>query len=434
MKLSSVSSIAFAFTSTRKPPPEEVRVVVNKKPTTGHPSYSTEIDPVSGSLTIHSIVPKGIEIQDGLYGKKLVATQKFHEGQVLYVGYAILLDIALSNAEKYFVRLYNHDGTFQTEEIMSTVHSVVDYDKLASDVLHDCIYQDDVAKKKSKRNNSDTSSSPGVFGLGQLPSSPSFPVPSIRQIYGFDAFMNHSCDANTYHPLVSRSSEMMSYQAIAIRDIFPGDEITCDYAFFDYECNGHEIEQCLCGSPKCRGKMMGFQGLSLQEKISILPYCELEIVSTFFRENNDITLLRSEIPPGVDLIVKPNDTHLVATRTFEAAELVFENKSTLIPTHDLSKTYVLECNGKYFLMDNLHHFIHRREYSEAVGFDCFMDHSCCPNTSQVYQDSTTYVVRANHLIQPGDRITMDYTSLDSLERVSFQCNCGSAVCKGLILS
>lgn len=45
-----------------------------------------------------------------------------------------------------------------------------------------------------------------------------------------------------------------------MRDIKPGEEVTCDYALFDYHCNGHEIEVCACGSHKCRGKMLGFQG------------------------------------------------------------------------------------------------------------------------------------------------------------------------------
>jgi SET domain-containing protein len=52
----------------------------------------------------------------------------------------------------------------------------------------------------------------------------------------------------------------MYYRAIAMRDIKPGEEVTCDYALFDYHCNGHEIEVCACGSHKCRGKMLGFQG------------------------------------------------------------------------------------------------------------------------------------------------------------------------------
>ena len=52
----------------------------------------------------------------------------------------------------------------------------------------------------------------------------------------------------------------MCYQAIALRDIDVGDEITCDYALFDYDCSGHQIEVCACGSTKCRGKMTGFQG------------------------------------------------------------------------------------------------------------------------------------------------------------------------------
>ncbi len=36
---------------------------------------------------------------------------------------------------------------------------------------------------------------------------------------------------------------------IAVRDLRPGDEVTCDYA----ECNLDEPLTCLCGAPSCRG-------------------------------------------------------------------------------------------------------------------------------------------------------------------------------------
>jgi hypothetical protein len=60
--------------------------------------------------------------------------------------------------------------------------------------------------------------------------------------------------------LLYRTATEMCYQAIALRDIAAGEEVTCDYALFDYQCNGHQIEVCACGSQKCRGQMLGFQG------------------------------------------------------------------------------------------------------------------------------------------------------------------------------
>lgn len=85
-------------------------------------------------------------------------------------------------------------------------------------------------------------------------------IASKRQVYGWDAFMNHSCEANAYFPLLHRTESELCYQALALRDIDEGMEVTCDYALFDYHCSGHEISICACGSNKCRGKMLGFHG------------------------------------------------------------------------------------------------------------------------------------------------------------------------------
>lgn len=42
---------------------------------------------------------------------------------------------------------------------------------------------------------------------------------------------------------------------VAIRDIFPGEELTVDYAFIDNEDYSFE---CHCGSPLCRHIVTGF--------------------------------------------------------------------------------------------------------------------------------------------------------------------------------
>jgi SET domain-containing protein len=64
-----------------------------------------------------------------------------------------------------------------------------------------------------------------------------------RQILCWDGgrHVNHHCDAN---------SRALGFEAqIAIRDIEPGEELTCDYG----ECNLDESLGCHCGSPRCRG-------------------------------------------------------------------------------------------------------------------------------------------------------------------------------------
>lgn len=60
-------------------------------------------------------------------------------------------------------------------------------------------------------------------------------------------YNNHSCDPNC-----GLRGEITF---IAIRDIFPGEELTVDYAFIDNEEYSFE---CNCGSPKCRHIVTGF--------------------------------------------------------------------------------------------------------------------------------------------------------------------------------
>ncbi|MCA9757727.1 MAG: SET domain-containing protein [Candidatus Eisenbacteria bacterium] len=56
-------------------------------------------------------------------------------------------------------------------------------------------------------------------------------------------FMNHSCDPVSLSPGVDFE--------LTVRDLQPGDEITCDYSSLNLE---QDLE-CLCRSPHCRGKI-----------------------------------------------------------------------------------------------------------------------------------------------------------------------------------
>lgn len=54
-------------------------------------------------------------------------------------------------------------------------------------------------------------------------------------------FMNHACEAASLSPGVD-------YE-LAVRDLAPGDEVTCDYGALNLEA----AFGCLCGAPRCRG-------------------------------------------------------------------------------------------------------------------------------------------------------------------------------------
>jgi len=57
-------------------------------------------------------------------------------------------------------------------------------------------------------------------------------------------FMNHSCSPNTF---IRRFRNLVEFYAL--KDIKPGEELTCDYG----ESHHEGMRRCTCGSEKCRG-------------------------------------------------------------------------------------------------------------------------------------------------------------------------------------
>jgi len=65
--------------------------------------------------------------------------------------------------------------------------------------------------------------------------------------------INHSCDPNTG----VKDNKHMAFDFIALRSIKKGDEISFDYETTEYESIA--VPKCLCGTPSCRGKTVGFK-------------------------------------------------------------------------------------------------------------------------------------------------------------------------------
>jgi hypothetical protein len=182
--------------------------------------------------------------------------------------------------------------------------------------------------------------------------------------------------------------------------------------------------------------------LPIQEKVNILHHCEDEIKDKFIATEN-IRLFRSFLPEGITIATTDDDEkYQIATRKFEPGDIIFINRVEIISQSDLasSKTYVLELDGKFHLLDKDHHLVHRTEYAEMLGFDSFMDHSCEPNTHQVYVSKEEYIVYASKTVAQGDKITCNYQALDNtavgyknVGTATFKCMCGEQTCVGLLV-
>lgn len=70
-------------------------------------------------------------------------------------------------------------------------------------------------------------------------------------------WFNHSCEPNC--GLLIKADEQIA-EAHALRPISPNEELTFDYATFEYEIH-HMPEECLCNSEKCRGTISGYKDM-----------------------------------------------------------------------------------------------------------------------------------------------------------------------------
>jgi len=82
--------------------------------------------------------------------------------------------------------------------------------------------------------------------------------------WDFGRFMNHSCEANTYAPGGCEFE-------IAVRDIAPGEELTCDYTTLNLEAP----LVCQCGTALCR------QIVKADDLAPIAVRCDALIQSAF---------------------------------------------------------------------------------------------------------------------------------------------------------
>ena len=380
-------------------------------------------------------------------GKKIIATMDYKRGSLLYVASCAILDLT-PYGQRYELKIYSEGQQKEEGDENPNPYRT----RLLSFDARVNTTTDTFNNNNNNFNNNNTNDATLSVDDNTQHNDP-------RQVYGWDTFMTHSCNPNAYFPPVHKSNTECRYKAIALRDIYAGEEVTCDYATFDYSVavsstssstSGVEIEPCVCGSTNCRGKMVGFQDLSLIEKVDILHLVDSDVRTKFLQgTNSTLKKFRSHLPEGIDIDISGDQKFLVATRTFEVGDVIFENTIVQLMRSDgLDDEYLLEVdhgqgqkqqNMSYHLLSTDEHMIHRTDYVEMIGFDCFMQHSCSPNGHQVYRNETEYVIYATKTIEQGGTITCDYMALDnqvvgleSRPTIEFLCLCGEKNCRGML--
>ena len=355
------------------------------KPVSRRLSISTD----GGSQEIHQTIPDGVEIKKAVYGNGIFATKFFPKGSVVYVG----SQIVIPNEYAEFRLVIENTGN--SYSLNTDTHSVQFSD-------------------------------------------------SERWLYLFDSFMNHSCSPTTISRQTPEQKRDNQYQTVALRDIHPGDEITCDYNLFEYDCHGKVIDQCLCGSPLCIGRVAGYKFLSREEQKRRIELVDTEVLIAMNLDplNKFIYIPDLRCPTdrvGLEAIVDPLNTaadphmRMVANRDFACGEIICQNESLIFP-EDCAVVIEMFGNLGRKWLDNLVHTVNKgKGYREFYYFDSFQNHSCDPNSYMVYRNDNHYDLIASRDIRKGDEITSDYESFDDgLDGTSFTCACGTNKCRGII--
>ncbi len=79
---------------------------------------------------------------------------------------------------------------------------------------------------------------------------------------GIEDFINHGCDPNL-------GFDHSGTSLVALRDIAPGEELLFHYS----TCEDHAgwRQPCGCGSPLCRGVVVGFRDLTSEDRERLMP-------------------------------------------------------------------------------------------------------------------------------------------------------------------
>jgi len=241
-----------------------------------------------------------------------------------------------------------------------------------------------------------------------------------RWLFLFDSFMNHSCDPTTIMRQTDAQRSRNEYQHFALKDINPGDEITCDYNLFEYDCHGKVIDKCLCGSPACIGRISGFRYLSISEQKKRLPLVDREVLlaMSLDPENKFIYIDdlkcpedRAQIVPGQS---NKSSLRMIASRSFRKGEVIFGNKSLISPEDHI---IVIELFHQRKWLDlRVHTGNVAKGRREFHFFDSFKNHACEPSAELVYREEdgqgAIYEMIALRDIAFGDEITSGSEGFD----------------------
>jgi len=198
----------------------------------------------SDSIVIRQLAPPGVEVRACPYGMAMYSTAPFRIGETIYMG-----------------RNYEIPNKFATWTL-----SIYPTGSVRRNAATDCLELD--LRVTPQQCMQDTATHTVEF------------TPTRRWLFIFDGHMNHACDPTVYsnplRPEVPGQEEggILVYDTKALKDLRGGEEITCDYNVFEYDCKEKGIPKCFCGAPACIGAVRGFRFLTKPQRVARLPFVD----------------------------------------------------------------------------------------------------------------------------------------------------------------
>ena len=310
-----------------------------------------------GPQEIHQSIPDGIEIRRVPYGYGIFATKFFPATSTIYTGHQLVIP---NRYAEFRLVIDNGKGG---EFMISTETHAVQFNE------------------------------------------------SERFLYLFDSFTNHSCDPTTESRNFRVHSDHQTYDTVAVRDIHPGDEITCNYNLYEYDCHDKLIEKCLCGSSNCYGRVAGYKYLPREVQKALIQDVEKDVLEAMAADPSNKLYFIQDLKTPLDRIriEEPslNSFKMIAQRDFAREETVYSNTSLLFPE---DWEVVLVINGRRKWLTETHTCNKGNGIREFFYFDSFQNHSCDPNTTMVYLSANCYDLVAAKDINKGDELTRNFRS------------------------
>jgi hypothetical protein len=263
-------------------------------------------------------------------------------------------------------------------------------------------------------------------------------------------YINHSCEPTM--------RSVRSDIDIAVRDISPGQELTCEYAFWI-----RNEFRCACRTPSCRGWIRREDVFRLYHQwdnevaqvLSCAPAKD-QPLEPFLRDPDEFwefAQAKRRFPSHITYVVCFTDgrnappEHGKRSMNYVSPKLQLGldldgkqqgvRAETVIETGELLVVF----GGEVGTREELEAFPkNRKRYGlqieenlfllppETLDAADFVNHSCAPNA--VLSGPIALVARRQ--IQAGEPICYDYATSDGCDYDEFDCSCGAAECRGRI--